>query len=91
MQCAVWGSVPRKCAAVEKRLGSTDPEHLIFEIRMESKIRRHRYKLYKRQTGTQRNSFFSFSRVVNPWIELDEKTVALDMVEKFRRKLSEFG
>jgi len=29
--------------------------------------------------------------MVNPWNELDEKTVAVDTVDKFKRKLSEFG
>jgi len=29
--------------------------------------------------------------MVNPWKEQDEKTVAEDMVEKLKRKLSEFG
>jgi len=29
--------------------------------------------------------------VVNQWNELNEKTVAVDAVEKFKRKLSEFG
>jgi len=29
--------------------------------------------------------------VVNPWNELDEKTVAVDTVEKFKGKLSEYG
>jgi len=44
----------------------------------------------KKQTGTRRNRFFN-ARMVNPWNELDEKTVAVDTVETFKRKLSEFG
>jgi len=28
---------------------------------------------------------------VNPWNELDEKTVTVDMVDKFKKQLSEFG
>jgi len=29
--------------------------------------------------------------VVNPWNEQDEETVTVDAVDKFKRKLSEFG
>jgi len=42
-----------------------------------------------KQTGARRNRFFSAS-VLNLWNDLDEKTVAVDTVEKFKRKLSEF-
>jgi len=31
------------------------------------------------------------ARVVNPWNDLDEKTVTVDTVEKFMIQLSEFG
>ena len=51
---------------------------------MEKRTRGHGYKLYKKQTGT-----LIFS--VRVWNELNEKTVAVDMVEKFKRKPSEFG
>jgi len=44
---------------------------------------------FQKQTWTWRNGFFR-ARLVNPWNELDEKTVAVDKVEKFKRKLSEF-
>lgn len=44
---------------------------------------------YKKQTGTMRNRFLN-PKVVNSWNELDEKTVAVDTVEKFNRKLGEF-
>ena len=37
-----------------------------------------------------KNRLFSV-RVVNPWNELDEKTVAVDMVDKFQREGCEFG
>jgi len=43
-----------------------------------------------KQTGTLENTVL-IARVVNPWNELDEKTVSVDMVEEFKRKLSEFG
>src|SRR6218665_1134173 len=64
--------------------------HRFFKVSMESRTRGHGYKLYKKQTGTRRNRFFS-ARLVNPWNELDENTVTVDTVDKFRRKLSEFG
>jgi len=67
--------------------------HKFFEVRMVSRTRcQHGNKLglYKKQTGTRRNRFFSV-RVVNPWNKLDEKTVAENTVEKFKKKLSEFG
>src|SRR6218665_266939 len=64
--------------------------HKFFEVIMESRIRGHGYKLYKKRTRIQRNRFFSV-RVVNPWNDLDEKTVTVDTVDKFKRQLSEFG
>jgi len=64
--------------------------HKFFKISMEHRARGHGYKLYKKQTGTWRNSFFS-ARVVNLCNELDEKTVAVGTVEKFKRSLSDFG
>jgi len=63
--------------------------HKLFEISMENRTRGHGYKLYKKQTGTLRNRFFS-ARMVNPWNELDGKTLAVDMVEILKRKPSEF-
>jgi len=42
------------------------------------------------QTGTRKNRFFS-ARAGILWNELDEETVTVDMVDKFKRKLSEFG
>jgi len=36
------------------------------------------------------NRFFS-ARVVNPRNEMDEETVTVDTVDKFKRKSSEFG
>lgn len=36
------------------------------------------------------NTFFS-ARVVNPWNELDKKTVTEATVDKFKRTLSELG
>ena len=33
---------------------------------------------------------FVRANVVNPWNELDEKTVSADTVEKLKRKLSEY-
>src|SRR6218665_1012365 len=38
---------------------------------------RARCKLNKKRTGIRRNRFFS-ARVVNPWNDLDEKTVTVD-------------
>lgn len=38
-----------------------------------------------------KNCIFSECEVVKPWNELFEKSVAVDTVEKFQRKLSEFG
>src|SRR6218665_2297023 len=41
MQCAVWGAVPRKCAVVEKRLGSTglaSSNSLSTENKLSSKL-----------------------------------------------------
>ena len=64
--------------------------HKFFEVSMENKTRGHGYKLYKTRTGIRRNKFFS-ARVVNPWNDLDEKTVTGDTVDKFKRQLSEFG
>jgi len=39
--------------------------HKFFKISMESRTRGHGYKLYKKQTGTRRNRFFS-AKVMNP-------------------------
>ena len=64
--------------------------HRFFEVSLESRTWGHGYKLYKKRTGTRRNRFFSV-RVVNPENELDEKTVTVDTVDKFKSKLSEFG
>jgi len=45
----------------------------------------------KRKMATKdQNRFFS-ARVVNPWNDLDERTVTVDTVDKFKRQLSEFG
>jgi len=44
--------------------------HKIFGVSTKSRTRGHGYKLYKKQTGTQRYRFFSV-RVVNLWNELD--------------------
>lgn len=57
---------------------------------MEDRIRGHGYELYKKQAGTQSNRLFR-ARVVYLWNDLDEKTAAVDPVEKSKRKLSEFG
>ena len=57
--------------------------HKFFKISMESRTRGHGYKLYKKNR-TQRNRFLC-ARVVNPWNELDEKTVAVNTVKKFKR------
>ena len=64
--------------------------HKFFEVSMENKTRGQGYKLYKRRIGIRRNRFFS-ARLVNPWNDLDEKTVTVDTVDKFKRQLSEFG
>ena len=61
----------------------------LFEISTENRNRGHRCKLNKRQTVTRNKRFFS-AWVVNPWNKLDEETVAVGMVEKFKQ-LSEFG
>src|SRR6218665_2215163 len=65
-------------------------ENKFLEVSMENRTRGHGYKLYKKRTGIRRNRFFC-ARVVNPWNDLDEKTVAVDTVDKFKRHLSEFG
>src|SRR6218665_3700790 len=44
----------------------------------------------KNELGFQKNRFFS-ARVINPWNDLDERTVTVDTVDKFKRQLSEFG
>ena len=64
--------------------------HKFFEVSMESRTRGHGYTLYKKRTGIRRNRFSS-ARVVNPWSDLDEKTVTVDTVDKLKRQLSEFG
>ena len=64
--------------------------HKFFEVSMENRTRGHGYKLYKKRTGVRMNRFFS-ARVVNPWNDLDERTVTADTVDKFKRQLSEFG
>jgi len=45
-----------------------------------NRTRRYGYKLYK-NTGTLKKRL-SNARVVNPWSELDEKTVKVDTVDK---------
>src|SRR6218665_2443802 len=57
--------------------------HKIFKVSKENRNRGHGYKLYKKQTGIRRNRFFG-ARVVNPWNDLDEKTVTVDTVDKSR-------
>ena len=52
----------------------------LFEISMENRTRGHGCKLYENQTGTLRNRFSS-AKEVNPWNELDEKTVAVEIAE----------
>ena len=64
--------------------------HKSFEVSMENRTKGHGYKLYKNRTGIRRNRFLS-ERVVNPWNDLDKKTVTVDTVEKFKRQMSEFG
>src|SRR6218665_2577189 len=64
--------------------------HQFFEVSLESRTRGHGYKLYKNRNGIRKNRFFS-ERVVNPWNDLDERTVTVDTVDKFKRQLSEFG
>src|SRR6218665_1357214 len=64
--------------------------HKLFEIRIENRGIGHWCNRCKKQSGTLRIRYFS-ARVVNPWTELDEKAIAVKMVEKFKRKLSGFG
>ena len=62
-----------------------------IKIRIASRTRGHGYKLYKNIIiRTRRNRPFS-TRVVNPRIELDEKTITVSTVEKFKRQMSECG
>ena len=63
--------------------------HKLFEISMETEIE-DTDTSYIKKTWTRKNRFFS-ARVVNLWNELEEKSVAIDIVEKFKRKRSEFG
>src|SRR6218665_1530088 len=51
----------------------------------------HGYKMYKKRSGGIRKNRFFSARVVNPWNDLDERTVTVDTVDKFKRQLSEFG
>lgn len=62
----------------------------LFEINMEDRTREYRYTLCKKQTGTLKKIFLS-AGVANPWNELSEETFVVDTMEKFTRKLSEFG
>ena len=66
--------------------------HKFVEVSIENITGGHDFKLHvcTKEIGTQRNKFFS-ARTVNPWNKLDEKTLSIDTVEKFERKLSEFG
>jgi len=46
---------------------------------------------FKKKTNWGPQKLIFGARVVNPWNELYEKTVTVYIVEKFKRKLSEFG
>ena len=60
--------------------------HKLFEISSlwETELEGMGLSFIKQQTGTLGKRFLG-ARVVNPWNELDEKTVAVDTAEKLKR------
>jgi hypothetical protein len=61
-----------------------------FELAPNKATRGHRYKLFKKPTGTLGQKFFS-ARVIDIWNGLDDSTVSVDTVAAFKRKLGELG